>query len=447
MKNIIITPEWNSKVHEIFISSALENKYKLYSASTLSKRTLKIWIRAFFYLPLMFAFFATKRLSSFSIKKVNIGTSIIQEVIRNSKSAQFYRVKNFLLILKVYVKALAVLTNFYELKKSHPNIRVLGGDSAYVTFSIISQLVHKSIYIVAQDLVSITEFDHSKLTASGAHRWLNPLDYGCTTDGLSAFLKEDFQKKKIYMHDRPQKFYNGEYIKRCIYIYTHDFFDSPGVYGNNVFTDHVMWIDAVLKLCKKYSIPVKLKRHPNERIESSVVAQQFENRCDVIFDNLDLEKIHSSEGTICTVYGTVSNEAYLHKVNVIACGDGPFNLLPNVIKASSFDHLELIISRLKNTNKLQQNYVVKTKQNIADCFTLLGNSRFNYGFNLPYNDCWNSHWENFMLGDYPPESFERRNRLKAMSKVEQEKFIHYLSKSTEFNQFKIFIQLVISNTF
>ncbi|MDB9898645.1 hypothetical protein OAD25_03085 [Gammaproteobacteria bacterium] len=445
MRILTVIPEWNSSIHEQFIRYAIEDKYSIYSAKGLYQRTLQTWLLALIYFPMMFSYLCFKNYKHLSIRHVNIGKPIIQEVIRNSKRAKFYHASNFILICKVYIKAIAIYCNFRKLKTKHPNLKVIGGDSAYVTFSVISQMVHDSIYIVAQDLVSISKFDKKTLSASGAHRWLNPLDYGCTSDGLTPLLKEDFQKPKIYMKRKHRKIYQGNYLPRCIYIYMHDFFDSPGVYGDTVFTDHVEWVDELIKLCNKYALPVKIKRHPNERKESIFVAKQFDNRCEHIHGDLDFEKVVHSNGVICTVYGTISNEAYLNYVNVIACGNGPFNGLPNVKVAHDKLHLELIISKLASTNFIQKNYSIRKKQNREECYTILGPSKFNYGFNLPYNDCWETHWRSFMTGDYPNDTFIRRKRLKNMNRLELQKFEEFLSQSYEFQHFKKFILKILND--
>ena len=446
-EKFIVIPEWNSKVHTIFINEALSNEYQIITAQHLYTRSFFIWVFSLMYLPKLVFYLVFKHFQHLTVWSVNVGSPIIQETIRNSKRAQFYDFRNGVLICKLFIKAISVIQNFTELQNRRRHISVLGGDSAYVTFSIISQLSHKSVYIVAQDLVSLTEFDKRALSASGAHRWLNPLDYNCLKNGLTPVLRHDFQKPKIYMNQSDREIYDGVYEKRTLYIYAHDFFDSPGVYGDNIFTDHVDWVWGIIRICRKYGIRMVLKRHPNERPESATVAEQFEPVCQQIFGDLNLDKIRNSESVICTVFGTIANEAYLHNVPVIACGSGPFNTLPNVTQAHDQYHLDLILKNFSTAEKISSLYVINTRQNKHSCYTQLGNLKFNYAYNLPYNDCWEAHWMEFMEGEYPKNSFERRERLKNMSVSEQYRFKLFLQNSNEFRYFSTFLKTVLSSQF
>ena len=138
-EKFIVIPEWDSKVHTIFINEALSNEYQIITAQYLYTRSLFIWLFSLMYLPKLLFYLAFKHFQHLTVWSVNVGSPIIQETIRNSKRAQFYDYRNGFLICKLFIKAISVIHNFTELQNRRRHLSVLGGDSAYVTFSIISQ--------------------------------------------------------------------------------------------------------------------------------------------------------------------------------------------------------------------------------------------------------------------------------------------------------------------
>ena len=120
-------------------------------ASELWRRDYTVWMLSFALLPKALFLFSFGKLNTFSVSRVNIGAAIIQETIRNSSAGKFYDFRNITTYLKLYIKSIAVFVNVRRIKNEVAELKAVGGDSAYVTYSIIGQLINDCVFVIQQD--------------------------------------------------------------------------------------------------------------------------------------------------------------------------------------------------------------------------------------------------------------------------------------------------------
>jgi hypothetical protein len=121
-----------------------------------------------------------------------------------------------------------------------------------------------------------------------------------------------------------------------ILICTHDFFDSPHIYGKFLFSDHYEWLNYLSELSKLTDFEWYIKNHPNyggkfqiyQKFTDDVVFRIFNNHPKIkILPNNTSHKNLIKEGikAVLTCYGSVAIEyAYFSIPSVIACPASPY---------------------------------------------------------------------------------------------------------------------------
>lgn len=116
-------------------------------------------------------------------------------------------------------------------------------------------------------------------------------------------------------------------VQGAIIVYLHDFFDSPHIYADLVFTDFWIWICFTIEILQAAKIPFYLKRHPNQiDISAGVVSELKKKYPSVLFvpDGVTTRQLVKG-GMACavTVYGTIAHEVAYLGVPSIACARHP----------------------------------------------------------------------------------------------------------------------------
>ena len=116
-------------------------------------------------------------------------------------------------------------------------------------------------------------------------------------------------------------------IQNCIVVFLHDFYDSPHIYGDLVFSDFWDWISFTIEALQKAGVRFLIKPHPNQIALSDAVISELLSQ----FQGLEIisAAITNAQlvraGIVCavTVYGSVAHEMAYMGIPTIACGDNP----------------------------------------------------------------------------------------------------------------------------
>ena len=140
--------------------------------------------------------------------------------------------------------------------------------------------------------------------------------------------------------------------KFSVLIAMHDFYDSPHVYGNMLFSDFYEWIKYLINISKKTDYDWYLKPHP----ESSSNELNLIKKLIKINSKIHIlpSKVSHSEilkkgvNTVLTCYGTVGYEyAYLGLTVVNASPNNPYRLYNFAYTPKTIKQYENIILNLK----------------------------------------------------------------------------------------------------
>jgi hypothetical protein len=172
-------------------------------------------------------------------------------------------------------------------------------------------------------------------------------------------VKHNFQlhyvkKKKI------KKFIKKKSNKAGILIMAHSFFDSPHVFGKNLFTDFKQWLIYLEKLSSKNKDKYDwyIKSHPNVFDLTTKEILQYVKKNDhikVIDRNSSYSEFKKLNiKAILTTYGTVSAESFAHNIISINASranryrDFTFSLSPKNLK----EYEDMILNFKKNEKKI-----------------------------------------------------------------------------------------------
>lgn len=110
---------------------------------------------------------------------------------------------------------------------------------------------------------------------------------------------------------------NADYLNSlngAVVIFLHDFYDSPHVWDDFIFTDFWDWLIKTIKILKKEEINFFIKPHPNQ-LNDNAIKVLVEKYPDLKWLNSAYNnRVLVEAGIVCglTVYGTVAHElAYL----------------------------------------------------------------------------------------------------------------------------------------
>ena len=155
-----------------------------------------------------------------------------------------------------------------------------------------------------------------------------------------------------------------------VVIYCHTFFDSPHVFGKNLFPDYKMWLDYLEQIMKRTDYLWFIKSHPNSDIKTDEYIKILSKRNKNLINlpkNLTPKSI--SELGIkyaLTMYGTVGSELPLYNIILInASLNNPhinynFNLHPRSIVEYEKFLLNLKNIKIKiNKKDIYEHYYMK----------------------------------------------------------------------------------------
>ena len=116
-------------------------------------------------------------------------------------------------------------------------------------------------------------------------------------------------------------------IENSVVVFLHDFYDSPHVYGELVFSDFWDWICFTVSTLRDAGIRFLIKPHPNQIALSDGVISELRN----VYPDLELipAEITNAQlvraGIVCavTVYGSVAHEMAYMGVPTISCAVNP----------------------------------------------------------------------------------------------------------------------------
>ena len=200
----------------------------------------------------------------------------------------------------------------------------------------------------------------------------------------------------------------------------HDFFDSPHCYNWMIFPDFWTWTYETLLYCHRNQILLNIKPHPNQRLASKKIVNEFKERFkDSSFINWLPSSINNSKifkkkpSLIISVYGSITAEATFMKIPVLLAGDHPainFNIANTAINKKNYFQL---LSNLK-LNKLG------SRKN-AILFTALHHKNVFEKKNLPLFHFLNKSSEDL---HYYIELLSKKNSIKyidkSISKIQDE---------------------------
>jgi hypothetical protein len=138
----------------------------------------------------------------------------------------------------------------------------------------------------------------------------------------SLFYMKASSYKKVQINQSSKSKYDD-----CIVVFLHDYFDSPHIYNDMIFTDFWEWSIFTINALISAKVKFYVKPHPNQ-IKSNIgviakLKKMFPelNFLDPSISNSILLK--SKVRAAITVYGTISNEFAYYGIPSICCAEHP----------------------------------------------------------------------------------------------------------------------------
>jgi hypothetical protein len=172
----------------------------------------------------------------------------------------------------------------------------------------------------------------------------------------------DFADRTSFGKIINSKKYLNQNKKFKILICSHDFFDSPHLYGNFLFPDFYEWLKYLSKLSLKTDYDWYVKNHPSyggkfkiyQRFTDTTVQDIFLNHPKIkLLENNISHKQLMKEGinAVLTVYGTVAMEYSYFNIPVINAGINNPHVAYNFSKSvSNIKQYEEIIKKIHKKN-------------------------------------------------------------------------------------------------
>lgn len=441
---IALIPSWTTSTHQpIFAKICLEInatsvgltfRQPVYQALGLPKprvgflRILGLWIEALFLLILK------GDIRSLRFCDVNIGHGINETIIRKATYAHASP-KHAWLLLDCLSKSCSDIILLKSLFATRTIVLVAGGDEAYLPFSYIAQLSNhylcSSAFLRGSSTVYSYHYDIDNLTSScpptlAARLLFERLCPDEMSNWLASATKEledrtTGTRSLDYMPQHVETSTTDNHTpQKAIWIYLHDFFDAPGVYGKNIFVSHAEWIYFTIRFCLRSSQPIVIKTHPNATTENRKVLEKLYKiypSIHVYRDHtplLSVKNAHCPIGII-TVYGSVVTEAAFLGIPVITCGRSPYDDFYLSHRALSKKNYKNLLLRMIK----QELWIQKSNTAVMSLASL----RY-YDFtrsigDLPFNDINLEQWsEIFSNVPYPTSGImDRRDVILDSDKV------------------------------
>jgi hypothetical protein len=147
-------------------------------------------------------------------------------------------------------------------------------------------------------------------------------------------------------------------LKGAVIIFLHDFYDSPHVFPNMVFTDFYEWFVFTVEQLTSLSINICIKPHPNQSdINTETISDLKKKYSNLTWleseiNNADLVRFGILAGI--SVYGSICHELAYLGINTYTCADNPH---------ASFQFCNVSKSKLEYRDKLSGILKLKNDSN------------------------------------------------------------------------------------
>jgi len=446
-----LTPAWETSTHDVVINNICNSLgYKriclsvdyCYAVNDIVASVLIL----LFKIPKILVLSLKNDIRSLRLFDINIGRGINEYVITNSKDARFnFNFFGYKTILKSIIFYVRIKNKMKQKKVGF----VLGGDEAYLEFSIAAQLAE--IYNIPSTFLK----GYAPLKACSYKKNLMnslPLYENYPTLFEELKNKEDLINKttdileKRVNGDRSSLQYMPKYIKlkeynesylSSVWIFLHDFYDSPGIYGGNIFASHCDWLEYTVKYLNRYGVKIVIKRHPNERPLNVEIIEKYKKRfkTSVIWceEDISIDQIKNLECKgIVTVYGTVIVEGTYAGIPVVAAGRSPYSGFDVCYMASDIKEYNKYLNLIGIGEKLQiKSKEVALKAECANRFLDVSDSNAN----IPYDDIDKNFWEYCGLGIYHENNYKRKETFLRNKNVKEcvEKYLKTINIASVLN--------------
>ena len=168
-----------------------------------------------------------------------------------------------------------------------------------------------------------------------------------------------YMPQKTYSNTKVKKKSNGS-NKVNVVIFTHDFVDSPHIYGNHFFTDFKEWLNYLSKIIKKSDYNWFIKDHPTSNdITKKELDIFIKNNPKVIFLDKNFKNnrlISLGIDYVLTVYGSIASEVPIYGINTInATRNNPhFNFKFSINPKNINDYKKTLLNLRKKSYKINK---------------------------------------------------------------------------------------------
>ncbi len=140
-----------------------------------------------------------------------------------------------------------------------------------------------------------------------------------TVDAATSYMR-----RSAYAHSEAEL---PEGLAGAVVVFLHDFYDSPHVFQDLVFTDFWRWLSVTVETLDAAGIPCFLKPHPNQIVDSDRAVAAFRTAHPsarwLTADATNTRLARAGIACGVTVYGTVAHELAYLGVPSIACARHP----------------------------------------------------------------------------------------------------------------------------
>ena len=314
-----------------------------------------------------------------------------------------------------------VQTNRYKTLKY-----IFAGDEAYIEFSFLCQLgeligIKVTLF---KGFTSIRTHEFSEGTLRQKYPWESNFQQPTASQVETARVQlqqriSGDRSSLPYMEKKGTTTSDFNFSKPGVWLFLHDFLDSPGLHGVGPYTNNNEWVSDTLKFCSAQKINVYLKTHPNGRkVNQKIVAnftKTFPN-VTVVSDNVSLANLRDQGlvELVITVFGSVIVEGLFCNFQVLSAGPSPYNSLGIIdYPKSKTEYKNQILSLIRN-KKLKQKSAIDVATALAKMN--LGNKSAEI-FKYPFNDIDENLWIELFKTNYPANIRQRRKKMQDSEKL------------------------------
>lgn len=288
---------------------------------------------------------------------VELSHGIIDWAVRSSEIGKKPDTLHFLVELSSSVRQAIILR---KLLREYDVKLVIGGDESYGFSSILLQQSHDiGIKIIhfkeIRRKVYCFSFNRA-LLYSGPDYTVVYDNTKPNKDEISTALNEinsrvDGDSKALtYMRDSVYSDEKLELPELFGVLFLHDFVDSPGIYGENIFQDQWDWISETVDICRLHSCKLIIKQHPNAHDRNAVPLKLLRQKY-IGDDIVEIPDFSFSVKSVrrakffATMFGSVVEEAFAMGIPVITTSNHPFRAQGLSIEAESVSAFRHAISQ------------------------------------------------------------------------------------------------------